>query len=185
VKNTRKRLQDLYGSHTLPEHPLKKQRAAYSVQKRTAKQRGIEWKFTFKEWWAWWQVDNRWENRGRGRGCFVMARIGDQGPYSPDNVYCATAEQNVKDTPYEVRSATNKAGWARGRARNSPLFNKGAGHPVSIPIETPAGRFANATEAAEHFGITRQGVRYRIKAGGKAGEMYLQRRLLKRTEGSA
>jgi hypothetical protein len=73
--------------------------------------------------------------------------------------------KNVKDTPYEVRSATNKAGWARGRARNSPLFNKGAGHPVSIPIETPAGRFANATEAAEHFGITRQGVRYRIKAG--------------------
>ena len=33
-----------------------------------------------------------------------------------------------------------------------------------MPIETPAGRFANATEAAEHFGITRQGVRYRIKA---------------------
>jgi hypothetical protein len=163
VKNTRKRLQELYGPR--PKHPLKKQRAAYSVQKRTAKQRGIEWKFTFNEWWAWWQVGNRWEQRGHGLGKLQMARFGDEGSYSPENVYCATHEQNVKDTPKEKLSAANKAGWARGRAKNSPLFNKGAGHPVSIPIETPAGRFANATEAAEHFGITRQGVRYRIKAG--------------------
>jgi hypothetical protein len=163
VKNTRKRLQELYGPR--PEHPLKKQRAAYSIQKRSAKQRGIEWRFTFQEWWAWWQVDKRWANRGLGKGKFVMARTGDAGPYSPENVYCATFEQNSRDVSFETRSITNKAGWARGRARNSPLFNKGAGHPVSIPIETPAGRFANATEAAEHFGITRQGVRYRIKAG--------------------
>jgi hypothetical protein len=163
VKNTRKRLQDLYGSHTL-QRPLKKQRAAYSVQKRNAKQRGIEWRFTFQEWWAWWQVDNRWANRGMGRDNFVMARKGDQGPYSPDNVYCATHAQNVGHIPSEVQSRSAKAAWINGTA-NTPLMKRGADNPNSIPIETPAGRFANATEAAEYFGITRQGVRYRIKAG--------------------
>lgn len=65
------RLQALYGKQ---EHPLKKQKAAFSIQKRNAKQRGIPFLFTFQEWWAWWQIDNRWENRGMGRDKFVMAR---------------------------------------------------------------------------------------------------------------
>jgi hypothetical protein len=71
-KNTRARLQALYGKQ---EHPLKKQKAAFSVQKRNAKKRGIPFLFTFQEWWAWWQIDNRWENRGMGRDKFVMAPL--------------------------------------------------------------------------------------------------------------
>lgn len=164
MKNTRKRLQELYGSHTLPEKPLKKQRAAYSAQKRTAKQRGIEWHFTFEEWWSWWQIDNRWANRGIGRDKFCMARKGDTGPYSPENVYCATHSQNQADVPFERRSEYNRE-VARTRRNTSPLYNKGAGHPLSQPIETPEGRFGSASEAAAHFGITRQGVRYRVTAG--------------------
>lgn len=139
-------------------------RKAFSDQKRTAKQRGIPFLFTFEEWWTWWQVDNRWVNRGLGLGKFVMARKGDQGPYRSENVYCATHEQNVKDTSWDVRSATNKAGWARGRAKNSPLFNKGAGHPASRPVVTPDGTFASATLAAEHYGLTRAGAAYRARA---------------------
>ena len=162
MKNSRKRLQELYGPRS--EHPLKKQRAAYSIQKRTAKQRGIEWKFTFDEWWAWWKTDDRWDNRGMGADKFVMARLGDEGPYSPENVYCTTHEQNGRDIPSELQSRSARSAWIN-RTANTPLMNKGAGHPCSIAIETPAGRFANATEAAEHFGITRQGVRYRITAG--------------------
>jgi hypothetical protein len=159
VKNTRERLQELYGPR--PEHPLKKQRAAYSVQKRNAKQRGIEWKFTFKEWWAWWQVDDRWANRGMGNDKFVMARRGDTGPYSPENVYCATHKQNHADIRPGVMSENVRKGW---QTKPKPRRN-GAEHYKSMAIQTPAGVFVNAVKAAEHFGITRQGVRYRITAG--------------------
>jgi hypothetical protein len=99
-----------------------------------------------------------------GADKFVMARKGDQGPYSPENVYCATHAQNVRDVGSERWSEINRISWYAG-AKNSPIYQKGEKNPNSLPIETPAGRFANATEAAEHFGITRQGVRYRIKAG--------------------
>lgn len=145
---------------------------AFQVQRARARGRSIEWQFTFTEWWAWWQTDDRWSNRGVGWSQFVMARKGDAGPYSPENVYCATQEQNHADVPYEVRSTAMKGVWSR-QVISTPILNKGAGHPRSVAIETPAGRFANATEAAAHFGITRQGIRYRITAG-VAGWRYAQ-----------
>jgi hypothetical protein len=142
-------------------------RAAYRTQRNSAKRRGIPFLFTFAEWWDWWQVDNRWDRRGMGKDALVMARIGDTGPYSTENVYCATHAQNAGDkhATEDARQAAArdaKEKWARGFDFR---IAKGSRHVRSIPIDTPAGRFANATEAAEHFGITRQGVRYRIKAG--------------------
>ncbi len=66
-------------------------------QKANAKMRGIEWRFTFDEWWAWWQVDDRWPRRGNKPESLCMARKGDQGPYSPDNVYVTTFRGNLRD----------------------------------------------------------------------------------------
>ncbi|GEO19315.1 hypothetical protein [Microvirga aerophila] len=133
---------------------------AFQVQRTTACRRGIPFLFTFTEWWAWWRIDARWEHRGNGLGKLMMARFNDAGAYSPENVYCATHEQNSRDISYETRSITNKAGWARGRARNSPLFSKGANNPNSRPVETPEGIFASATLAAEHFGFSRHYASY-------------------------
>jgi hypothetical protein len=148
VKDTRKRLQELYGKE---DHPLKRQRAAYSAQKRTAKQRGIEWKFTFAEWWAWWQIDNRWANRGMGGSKLVMARHGDAGPYNPENVYCATHSQNISDRK-------GRGLWGRPvSSKAMEVFKRrGAERHNSRPVITPAGTFASATLAAEHFGFSRQ-----------------------------
>lgn len=59
-----------------------------------AKARDIEFSFTLKTWLGVW--DGRWNDRGRGEG-LVMCRYNDEGPYSPENVYIATAGQNTAD----------------------------------------------------------------------------------------
>jgi len=64
----------------------------YYSQKCAARQRDIEWHFTYESWIAWWGNDI--VNRGRQQGQLVMARLGDTGPYHPDNVYKATTKEN-------------------------------------------------------------------------------------------
>jgi hypothetical protein len=66
----------------------------YYIQKWTAGKRGIEWQFTYDTWLSWWGDDI--VNRGRKKGQLVMARIGDVGPYHPDNVYKSLMEDNIK-----------------------------------------------------------------------------------------
>jgi hypothetical protein len=70
---------------------------AYTSQRRAAGTRGIEWDFTFESWLAVWRESGRLECRGRGRDQYVMARIGDAGPYSASNVYITTNRENVRD----------------------------------------------------------------------------------------
>jgi hypothetical protein len=65
----------------------------YTEQKRRAGTRNIDWNFTYESWLAWWSDDL--EKRGRKKGQLVMARYGDVGPYSPENVRKATAEENI------------------------------------------------------------------------------------------
>lgn len=66
----------------------------FAGQRRQAKQRGIEWLLTFDEWFGIWQQSGHWEQRGRKSGEYVMARHGDIGPYSADNVYICLASDN-------------------------------------------------------------------------------------------
>ena len=70
---------------------------AYYNQCRKAGYRGIEWNITFPEWWRVWQESGKWERRGRGKG-YCMARHGDSGPYSVENVYICTIGQNFSDS---------------------------------------------------------------------------------------
>jgi hypothetical protein len=75
----------------------KKMYFAYYDQRNKAKNKGIQFYFTMTEWWEWWKIDDRWKNRGILSHNFVMARYGDVGPYSIDNVYIATNKQNLFD----------------------------------------------------------------------------------------
>ena len=73
---------------------------AYWAAKSNAKQRGKEWKYTLEEWVSWWgeKLAANWlEKRGRNKSSYVMARIGDTGPYSPENVKCITNSENGYD----------------------------------------------------------------------------------------
>lgn len=78
----------------------------YSAQKRKAKQRGIDWAFTFDSWWSMWK--DSWEQRGDSTGKYCMARFGDTGEYSPTNCYITLFESNTKEV--YLRNGTNKQG---------------------------------------------------------------------------
>ena len=69
----------------------------YNEQRYIAKQRKIEWLYTFESWWQQWQESGKWEQRGRKTGEYVMARFGDVGPYSPTNVEIVTCHKNSSD----------------------------------------------------------------------------------------
>ena len=71
-------------------------RRAYQYQFRNARVRKIGWAFTLYTWWCIWKESGKWSERGRGFG-YCMARIGDIGVYSPDNVYICTGSQNMRD----------------------------------------------------------------------------------------
>lgn len=60
-----------------------------------AKERNIDWQFTYDTWEAWWGEDIA--KRGPYKGQLVMARNGDVGAYHPDNVHKATSIDNHKE----------------------------------------------------------------------------------------
>lgn len=82
----------------------------FRMQKHSAKDRGIEWAMTFKEWWTLWSGSGKWAERGRSG--YVMARNGDVGPYAIGNVYICTSSENILD--YYARAFPNsesRRGW--------------------------------------------------------------------------
>ncbi len=73
-------------------------KAQYENQRRKVKARNIDWLFTYETWLDWWKSTGKLAERGRKSSEYCMCRIGDEGPYSPENVYCATNDQNAKDS---------------------------------------------------------------------------------------
>jgi hypothetical protein len=69
----------------------------YTEQKGQAKKRCIDWLFTFESWCDIWLESEKWDQRGRGKGKYVMARKGDIGPYSADNVDIITHGANISE----------------------------------------------------------------------------------------
>lgn len=72
----------------------KKTRQKYASHKHQAKIRNIEWLFTFESWINMWLDSGKWEQRGNKGHQYCMARKGDKGPYSPDNVIIKTTNEN-------------------------------------------------------------------------------------------
>jgi hypothetical protein len=70
---------------------------AFGAQRALAHRRGIGWELTFSEWWNLWKLSGKWRERGNKSGQFCMGRYYDIGPYSVDNVYICTVNQNARD----------------------------------------------------------------------------------------
>jgi hypothetical protein len=71
---------------------------AFREQRRNANDRGIPWEFSNTwEWWCVWRDSGKWAERGRKSGQYVMARLGDVGPYSPGNVEIKTCNENCQE----------------------------------------------------------------------------------------
>ena len=67
---------------------------AFYTQKSCAKRRGIKWELTFDQWLLLWIESGCLAQRGGGPEQYVMARIGDRGPYAVGNVKIITGRQN-------------------------------------------------------------------------------------------
>ena len=118
----------------------------YSMQKTSAAARGIDWKLTFQEWYDWWQSTGHWEQRGCKKGQYVMARYNDTGPYSLDNIFCCTSEQNNKD-----------------RHKNNNYVSRTMKVIRCKPIVTPAGHFKSKKQAAEYYNVDSAAISFRLK----------------------
>jgi hypothetical protein len=67
-------------------------------QRQNARYRGIQWELTYDQWITIWLGSGQWHNRGiKSRDAYVMSRLGDQGPYSVDNVEIKTNYDNVME----------------------------------------------------------------------------------------
>jgi hypothetical protein len=129
-------------------------RDAYSTQRRSAIKRGIPFQFTFEQWRDWWLTDDRWSHRGRKAGQLQMGRKGASGPYSPDNVECATKEQKQS---LQLVGLSALSPEKRGEAyRKAGLARRGEKHWHAIPVVTPLGTFPTVTAAAKAHGITQR-----------------------------
>jgi hypothetical protein len=75
----------------------------FREQRSRAQNRKIGWELTFAQWWAIWAASGQYEKRGRAHAdSAVMARRGDTGPYSAENVYITTLAGNFVES-HQVR----------------------------------------------------------------------------------
>ena len=118
----------------------------YNMQKISAQKRNIKWELTFDEWYSWWQNTGYWEQRGCKKGQYLMARYHDSGPYSLDNIFCCSVEQNNSD-----------------RHKFNPYVGKAVSIRQSKPIMTPCGMFPSKKSAAEHYNLDSSALSYRLK----------------------
>lgn len=100
-----------------PKHPLFKHFTTtnftnFHAQKSSARKRGIAFEFDFLSWLVWWLSTGKFDQRGVFNYSYQMCRNNDQGPYSVDNVYCATGKQNRNDfhNDYVVVSNSDRRG---------------------------------------------------------------------------
>lgn len=97
----------------------------YWAQLDQAKRRGISWLFTFETWFKVWSDSGHLHERGRRKGQYVMARFGDRGPYSVDNVKITTVEENSIEANFpthrEIRRGYKQSDAAKEKIRLKAL----------------------------------------------------------------
>ncbi len=86
-----------------PDHKLRHQ---YACQKSKAKQRGIDFHLTYEEWFDVWKNSGHFEQRGCKKGCYVMSRIKDQGPYAIGNIIIQPKYMNDTE-PQVIQKISN------------------------------------------------------------------------------
>jgi hypothetical protein len=141
----------------------------FNGQKNNAKARGIEFLFTYEQWFDWWVVSGKLKQRGKGRGKYCMMRKGDVGPYSIDNVFCGTNERNASDC--HLGSKRTKATRIKMSESHKGLF-AGDKNPRAKTVCSPHGIWSTAKEAAKYLGVSPATVERRCK-NQKLGFAYL------------
>ena len=111
----------------------------YFEHKQNAKRRNIPFDLSLTEWTNIWQDSGKWELRGKGKGSYVMSRIGDTGSYSVDNVYINLNETNSSEGAMKARTTQHCDAIAdalRGKKKSSIAVDKNAISQLSRPKYT-------------------------------------------------
>lgn len=116
----------------MSEENLRKLRIAFSGQRSQAKHRGIEFLFTFEQWFQIWVDSGHLHERGCKKGCYVMARIGDRGPYSIENVEIITQDDNHRQASVGTKRSEETKRRMSEKAKNLPP--RSAEHRKNISI---------------------------------------------------
>ena len=130
----------------------------YHQHKGKSLYRGIEFLLTFEEWWNLWQASGKWEQRGRRKDQYVMARFGDQGAYELGNVKICLVAENVAesnrgmDHPAARRSAVMKSAWANATPKQRKYWAQ-----VGVGRVHSAETRAKQSEAARKLWAHRRG----------------------------
>jgi peroxiredoxin len=69
----------------------------FDMARTNARNRGIPFLLTFDEWLRVWKTSGHWNERGQGKGKFVMARSGDKGSYVIGNIKIITHGENTRE----------------------------------------------------------------------------------------
>lgn len=140
-------------------NPPKGARQKYNEHHRNARQRGILWEFSFESWWAVWAASGKWEKRGKKKGCYVMSRPGDRGPYSPTNVAIIEHADNLREANVRNRPTGVQPDWlgsyARrkiGTGRGWTLKKDAKARPYEAQFRgTSLGRYETSDEARQAY----------------------------------
>lgn len=95
--------------------PLSDWRHKYHCQRQSAIMRGIDWHFTFEDWYQLWLDSGHIHERGRTIGKYCMSRYKDEGPYSPTNVFIQLWTQNTSDAHKGKPKLANRGKPAHNR----------------------------------------------------------------------
>jgi hypothetical protein len=113
-----------------------KLRNGYFSQQYSAARRGIEFLLSFEEWLDIWRSSGKLSKRGRGKGKYCMARLGDRGPYKVGNVEIILDEKNKSDWQKHPKAKANLRRLIEIAANPSPETRRkislaGRGRPKS------------------------------------------------------
>jgi hypothetical protein len=111
---------------------------SYRNQHRAALARGIEWDLPLAQWLGVWNSSGHLEQRGKGKGKYVMSRIKDTGGYVVGNVHIQLATDNSTE-------AVEK--WRGKEKANRGVFHLYPG--LSRPYMAKAGRVVIGRFASE------------------------------------
>lgn len=172
----------------LPRSVMKAHRASgvlqgFVQQRNNARMRGIAWELSFPHWLEVWERSGKLEQRGRGKGRYVMSRIKDDGGYVFGNVHIQLSTKNNSDGIKKCRS--NKAEftgvWRIYPGTSKPWIAKAGKHKIGAFATQEEAAAARATFLRDNpdvsirtgrgyylvKGSTRRRDRYRVFVGGK------------------
>lgn len=136
---------------------INKAKRAYKRQRDRAKIREIGWDFTFDTWMQWWIDSGVWDQRGKGTDQYCMCRIGDVGPYSPDNVFAGTNRNNLSGGASKPKSEEHVAKVAKsltGKKRTSEQIQRiKDNRPMKRKVSINGIVYSSLTEASEATNI--------------------------------